>query len=359
MNQEQSGQLLTSGTRFIVIAASLVVIIAGLRAASTIALPFLASLFLAIFSLPILYLLKRYRVPNPLAVLCTMLFVIAVLAGIGLLVGGSVRGFTEAAPLYRVRIQEMTLGLRGWLTARGFDLSDIGPLQLLNAGAVMDLAGNLFGAGTRLLSQTATVLLTMTFILLEATGFPAKLAAAFGKSGAFSRFSKVQTEVQRYLVIKAVISLATGILVGCWVAGLGIDFPLVWGLLAFLMNFIPTLGSLLASVPPVLLAVVQFGPGRALAVGLGFLMVNLTLGTFIEPHFMGRRFGLSTLVVFLSLVFWGWVWGPVGMLLSVPLTMIIKILMENSDEFRWMAVLIDARPPAKAQVASAAGGSPA
>ena len=209
---------------------------------------------------------------------------------------------------------------------------------------VMDLAGNLFGAVTRLLQQTATVLLTMTFILLEATGFPAKLEAALGKEGSIGRFTKVQSEVQRYLGIKAVISLATGILVGSWCAGLDVDFPLVWGLLAFLMNFIPTLGSLLAAVPPVLLALVQFGPGRALAVALGFIFVNLTLGTFIEPHFMGRRFGLSTLVIFLSLIFWGWVWGPIGMLLSVPLTMILKILMENSKDFRWLATLIDARP---------------
>lgn len=338
-------QRVTGGTRFVVIAASLVVVIAGLRAASTIVLPFVASVFLALFSLPILYWLKRHKVPNPLAVLCTMLFVIAILWGIGLLVGGSVNSFIEAAPLYRERLQELTLNLRGWLFERGIDLSDVGNLQLINAGAVMDLAGNLFSAVTRLLRQTAIVLLTMTFILLEAAGFPAKLEAALGKTGGLRRFSKVQIEVQRYLVIKTAISLATGILVGCWVWGLGIDFPLVWALLAFLMNFIPTLGSLLAAVPAVLLAIVQYGAGRALAVAIGYLVVNLILGTFIEPHFMGRRFGLSTLVVFLSLVFWGWVWGPVGMLLSVPLTMILKILMENSDDFRWLAMLLDARAP--------------
>jgi predicted PurR-regulated permease PerM len=323
-----------------VIAASLVVIIAGLRAASAIVLPFLASVFLAVFSLPILYWLKRLKVPNPLAVLGTMLFVIAVLSGIGLLVGGSVNSFTEAAPHYRERLQELTLN-----ATQGIDLTDVGNLELINAGAVMDLAGNLFRAVTRLLQQTATVLLTMTFILLEAAGFPAKLEAALGKNGGLGRFTKVHSEVQRYLGIKAVISLATGILVGCWLWGLGVDFPLVWALLAFLMNFIPTLGSLLAGVPAVLLALVQYGPGRALAVAIGYLVINLILGTFIEPHFMGRRFGLSTLVVFLSLVFWGWVWGPVGMLLSVPLTMILKILMENSDDFRWLAMLLDARPP--------------
>jgi predicted PurR-regulated permease PerM len=327
-----------------VIAASLVVIIAGLRAASAIVLPFLASVFLAVFSLPILYWLKRLKVPNPLAVLGTMLFVIAVLSGIGLLVGGSVNSFTEAAPHYRDRLQELTLNLREWLATQGIDLTDVGNLELINAGAVMDLAGNLFRAVTRLLQQTATVLLTMTFILLEAAGFPAKLEAALGKNGGLGRFTKVHSEVQRYLGIKAVISLATGILVGCWLWGLGVDFPLVWALLAFLMNFIPTLGSLLAGVPAVLLALVQYGPGRALAVAIGYLVINLILGTFIEPHFMGRRFGLSTLVVFLSLVFWGWVWGPVGMLLSVPLTMILKILMENSDDFRWLAMLLDALP---------------
>ena len=111
------------------------------------------------------------------------------------------------------------------------------------------------------------------------------------------------------------------------------------------MNFIPTLGSLIAAVPAVLLAVVQFGPGRALIVAIGYIVVNLTFGTFLEPHLMGRRLGLSMLVVFLSLVFWGGVWGPVGMLLSVPLTMILKILLENSEEFRWLATLLDASPP--------------
>ena len=244
-------QRLSGGTRFIVIAASIVVVIAGLKAASAIVLPFLASVFLAVFSLPILYWLKRLRVPNPLAVLGTMLFVIAVLTGIALLVGGSMNSFTEAAPLYRERLQQMTLEVRGWLAAKGVDLTDLGNVEMLNAGAVMDLAGNLFRAVTRLLQQTATVLLTMTFILLEATGFPAKLEAALGSNDGLGRFTKVHSEVQRYLGIKAVISLATGILVGCWLWGLGIDFPLVWALLAFLMNFIPTLGSLLAAVPAV------------------------------------------------------------------------------------------------------------
>ncbi len=123
---------------------------------------------------------------------------------------------------------------------------------------------------------------------------------------------------------------------------IGVDFPLLWGMLAFLLNYVPTLGSIIAAVPPVLLAIVQLGPGHALATALVFVGVNVVLGNFVEPHFMGRRLGLSTLVVFLSLVFWGWVWGPVGMLLSVPLTMIVKIMLENTEDLRWVAVLLGA-----------------
>ncbi len=125
---------------------------------------------------------------------------------------------------------------------------------------------------------------------------------------------------------------------------IGVDFPLLWGMLAFLLNYIPTFGSILAAIPPVLLAMVQLGPGHAIAALAVFVMLNVLLGNFVEPYFMGRRLGLSTLVVFLSLVFWGWVWGPVGMLLSVPLTMIVKIMLENTEDLSWIAVLLGAGP---------------
>ena len=125
---------------------------------------------------------------------------------------------------------------------------------------------------------------------------------------------------------------------------LGLGFPLLWGLVAFIFNYIPNLGSILAAIPPVLLALVQFGPARAAVVAVGYLVINIGLANFLEPYLMGRRLGLSTLVVFLSLVFWGWVWGPVGMLLSVPLTVIVKIALENTKDFRWVAIMLGANP---------------
>ena len=125
---------------------------------------------------------------------------------------------------------------------------------------------------------------------------------------------------------------------------MGLDFPLLWGVVAFMFNFIPTLGSIFAAVPAVLLALLQLGPGPAVIIASGYLLVNVAFGNLIEPTLLGRRLGLSTLVVFVSLVFWGWVWGPVGMLFSVPLTMVVKIALENTADLRWLAVMLDANP---------------
>ncbi len=121
---------------------------------------------------------------------------------------------------------------------------------------------------------------------------------------------------------------------------MGIDFPLLWGLVVFLLNFVPNIGSILAAVPVILLALVQFGFVADAEVIILYLLVNNILGNFLEPKLMGRNLGLSTLVVFLSLVFWGWLLGPVGMFLSVPLTMTLKIIMDNNDNTRWIAILL-------------------
>ena len=140
------------------------------------------------------------------------------------------------------------------------------------------------------------------------------------------------------------ISLATGVLVAAWLRIVGVDYALLWGLLAFLLNYIPSIGSFIAAVPAVMLAFLQLGPGDGIVTAIGYLVINTVIGNFIEPRVMGEGMGLSTLVVFLSLIFWGWVLGPVGMLLSVPLTMIMKIALEASDETRWIAVLLGSRP---------------
>ncbi|HJO39142.1 MAG: AI-2E family transporter [Vicinamibacterales bacterium] len=333
------------GARFLFIAASLVVVVAGLRAAGQVLLPFMVSVFLAIIFLPFMAWLRRKGAPTALAVLATVLTAVAFLAAVVIVVGRSLNEFTAAAPGYQARVQQLTASGLAWLDARGIETAGWGLPQIVNPGALMDVVGGTLRAVAAVAQNIFLVILTMVFILAEAAGFSRKLKAAFGeRSEHFDRFGVMARQVQRYLAIKTLISLGTGILVGLWVSVLGLGFPLLWGLVAFIFNYIPNLGSILAAIPPVLLALVQFGPGHAAIVASGYLVINIGLANFLEPYLMGRRLGLSTLVVLLSLIFWGWVWGPVGMLLSVPLTVIVKIALENTEDFRWVAVMLDANP---------------
>jgi len=333
------------GARFLILAASIVVIVAGLKAAAQLILPFLVAVFLAIISTPFVAWLRARKVPAWLAVTVTIVADLAVIVALGLVVGRSVNEFTAAAPRYQERAQGLATSILAALDAHGVDTREWRPLEALNPGAVFDMVGATLSAVAAVLSNTFVVLLLLIFMLFEVTAFPAKLTAAFGgATDNAERFTAMTRQVQRYLGIKTLVSLATGVAAGLWVAALGLGVPLLWGLLAFIFNFVPNIGSIVAAVPPIILALMQFGVWRAVGVAAGYVVINIVLANFLEPYLMGRRLGLSTLVVVLSLVFWGWVWGPVGMILSVPLTMVVKIALENTPDLRWIAVMLDANP---------------
>ena len=179
---------------------------------------------------------------------------------------------------------------------------------------------------------------------------PRKLVAiTAGRKQLVNESSRVRDAILQYMSLKTVVSVLTGTLAGILVWGLGVDYPVLWGLLAFFFNYVPNIGSFIAAIPPVLLALIQRDLNCALLMGIGYAAINGIIGNFVEPRMMGKGLGLSTLVVFLSLVFWGWVLGPVGMLLSVPLTMIVKIGLENFEQTRWLAIMLGSNPePAEA-----------
>jgi predicted PurR-regulated permease PerM len=202
----------------------------------------------------------------------------------------------------------------------------------------MGLAGRALGQIANFLANGFLILLTVLFLLLEASTFTEKARDLLGDpTSSLSRVREFFINVQRYMGLKAVVSLATGLLIWLWLLVQGVDFAMLWGLIAFLFNFIPTVGSIIAAVPAVLLAAAQLGPGPAIVTLVGYLVVNTFIGNIIEPNIMGRGLGLSTLVVFVSLVFWGWIFGVIGMLLSVPLTMTLKIALESSSQTQWVA----------------------
>lgn len=346
------------GSRALLTAASTIVVIAGLKAAQSLVIPFLIATFLAILCSPVVIWLQRRRVPTVVAILLVVVVVIGVLSAFGAVLGGSVKEFTNSIPEYQERVNAMARSSLAW--ARGFprlaphlDAEQImkNLQDVFDLGALMGFVGTSLKGLLAALSNTLLVILILVFMLVEAAGFPAKIRAASRGSIDPERFAKVVSEVQQYLAIKTLLSLATGTILGVWMSILGLDFAIVFGLLAFLLNYIPTIGSIIAAVPAITLALIQLGPGRAALILLGFVIVNVAIGNLTEPHLMGRRLGMSTLVVFLSLIFWGWVWGPVGMLLSVPLTMIVKILLENSEDLKWLAVMLDSGRAAAARVA--------
>ncbi|MBW2122060.1 MAG: AI-2E family transporter [Deltaproteobacteria bacterium] len=339
---------MSKGFRILIAVAAFVVVVAGMRAAETLLVPFLLSAFIAIICAPPMFWLRRRGLPTAVA----LLIVIGAIMGIGLvmgtLIGASLSDFSRNLPLYQTRLQEEAAALIPWLRDMGVKVSDQTLLKHFNPGVVMRLVASTLGRLGGVLTNAFLILLTVIFILLEASSFPAKLRAIMNDSDpSLGAFDRVIDDVKHYMAMKTLVSLATGICITIWLAVLGVDYPLLWGLLAFLLNFVPNIGSIIAAVPAVLLAFVQLGVRSALLAGLGYLLVNVVIGNVIEPRFMGRGLGLSTLVVFVSLVFWGWVLGPVGMLLSVPLTMTAKIALQSNDETRWLAVLLGSGAPAE------------
>ena len=269
------------------------------------------------------------------------------------LVGTSIREFSRDLPEYRARINAQILPLIERLATRGIDIPTGEYMSYFEPGAAVQLVADLLNGFGRVLGNSFLIFLTVVFILFEASSFPRKFRAVAGDPDhALDRFAVFRENVKRYLVIKTVASLGTGVAIGLWLALLGVDYPVLWGLLAFLLNYVPNIGSIIAAVPAVLFAAVQLGPGTALWSAVGYVVVNVVVGSIIEPRFMGRGLGLSALVVFLSLVFWGWVLGPVGMFLSVPLTMMFKISLDSRPDTHWIAVLLGPEGAASEELAA-------
>ena len=332
--------------RWLLSAAAFVILVAGARASADIVVPFLLSVILAVlFAGPMQWMHGR-GVPRWFAVSLIIVVVLGVTLAFGTVIGTSIIDFTQSLPFYNERLQEEIGGLLVWLAAHGVEVSRDIVADTFDPAAILSVAGRIFTGIGDVLGRIGLILLTMTFILLEWSGFREKTRVAFAHSEEhLARFAEISDNIKKYLMLKTLISLATGVLVTVWLIILQVDFPLLWGTLAFVLNFIPNIGSLIAAVPPVLLAFLQMGFSGAVFTALGYLVVNFILANLIEPRVMGEGVGLSTLVVFLSLVFWGWVLGPIGMLLSVPLTMISRILLDAVDETRWIAVLMGPRQP--------------
>lgn len=321
--------------------AAFVVVVAGIMSAKSLLVPFLMAIFLAIICSPPLFWLRQKKVPVALAVFVVVSVVIVIQLGLTTMIGSSLADFSKALPNYQDRLQGIVREGIVWVEGLGINITDDMIMEQFNPGKLMVIVGGMLNNLLGMMKNTFMILLAFMFIMLEAAGIPAKIQAiAGGGKGALEKYGAISKGVNRYLFLKSLTSLGTGILAAVSLQIIGVDFAIMWGMVAVLLNFVPTIGSIIAAVPPVLLALVQLGVGPALATASVYLAINVGIGNLLEPRIMGAGVGLSTLVIFISMAFWGWVLGPIGMLLSVPLTMALKITLAANEKTRGLALLL-------------------
>ena len=329
--------------------AAIIILIAGMiYAKSMITLVLLALFISVICAQPILWLGKR-KVPHVLAMFIVLVGVVSIFFGLGELIGGSVKQFINDAPKYEASLNSMAASLIQSLNDRGLSISYDDISNMLDPGKIISFTAGAISEVGSLMGNIVLIFFIVFFLLLELSSFPIK-TKAISKSldESLDYLTRISQSIRHYLGIKTIISLITGALIWIILLIIGVDYAILWGLIAFLLNYIPNIGSIIAGIPAVLFALVQLGLGGALWTLGGFVAVNTIMGNIIEPRMMGKGMGLSTFIVFLSLVFWGYVLGTVGMFLSVPLTMTVKIMLEQNEKTRWIAILLGTQEDAQA-----------
>ena len=346
MNNKSIGSI--EGSPVIKLAA-LIIIFAGAIYARSIITPFLLALFISIICAQPIFWLEKKGIPKWLALIIVLLGLILIFSGFAFLIGGTLSSFSSNVPKYVSKLTTISNSFFQILNEKGLKIPKDQVSNLIQPAKIFEFIARAVNEVFNMMGNTFLVFLILLFILMELRSFSVKASAMLsGSDESISYFSTITKNIRHYLGIKTLICILTGILIYLALLIIGVDYPLLWALIAGLMNYIPNIGSIIAAIPAVLFALVQLGLGGALWTLGSFMLVNNVLGNFIEPRIMGKGLGLSTLVVFLSLLFWGFIFGMVGMFLSVPITMTIKIILEQHEKTQWLAVLLGT--PAEAKI---------
>ncbi|MFS3304714.1 AI-2E family transporter [Citrobacter braakii] len=330
-----------NGLKIVIMLGMLVIILSGIRVAADIIVPFILALFIAVVLNPVVQRMVKLRIPRVIAVSLLIVIIVMLMALLLAYLGTSLNELARTLPQYRSSLVIPLKNLEPWLQRAGIGVSVDELVKYIDPNAAMTLVTNLLAQLSNAMSSIFLLLLTVVFMLLEVPQLPNKLKQMMSRPiEGMAAIQRAIDSVSHYLVLKTAISIVTGLVAWGMLAALDVRFAFVWGLLAFALNYIPNIGSVLAAIPPIAQVLVFSGLYDALVVFAGYLVINLVFGNILEPRIMGRGLGLSTLVVFLSLIFWGWLLGPVGMLLSVPLTIIVKIALEQTNGGQSIAVLL-------------------
>ncbi|MFT4704047.1 MAG: AI-2 transport protein TqsA [Bradymonadia bacterium] len=331
------------GVSWALVVLATIALLAALKAAAAVVIPTFLAIFVAILVRPPLQWLSRFM-PRAIALVIVLSGLFGMLIGAWTFLSTSAGAIAESAPEYYTAFRELIDGGLAWAAARGLPIST----ELIGADKLFDFGMQALSASiapiVTFFGSFTLVAFMLILLLLETDQLRGKLERGFGAYRAVSiarPLERVMSQFQRYFFTKTIISAVTGILTAAFTAAVGIDFPYVWGVLAFFLNFIPNVGSIIAVFPPVLLALVQFDNLSYAAFSLvGLTTIQVTIGNFIDPRVLGKSLALSPFFLFASMVFWGWMWGVVGIFLAVPLTVLLRMLFEQFAPLQPIAVMM-------------------
>ena len=345
MNNKNIGSI--EGSTLVNIAA-LVIIFAAVIYAKSIVTPFLLALFISIICAQPVTWLEKKRIPRWAALIIVIFGMIVLFSGFAYLIGGTLSSFSRNLSQYESTLTEINNSFIQFLNEKGLKTPEDQFSTLIQPAKILEFTAKALNTLFNMMGTTFLIFLIILFILMEFGSFSVKAKAIQIESNkSISYISTILHNIRHYLGIKTLLCLSVGILIYLALLIIGVDYPLLWALIAGLMNYIPNIGSIVATIPTFLFALVQLGLGGALWTLGASLLIHNVLGNFVEPRIMGKGLGLSTLVVFLSLLFWGFTLGMVGMLLSAPFTMAIKIILEQKEKTRWVAILLGTPADAK------------
>ena len=321
--------------------ASFFIILAGLKLSHSFLNPLLLAFFISIIFAQPVYWLRRKKIPSSIAIVLVILLLVGFYFVLNLVVGSALSMFLKDVQKHHEDLQALKESTGNLFSGKGINIPVLSNMGSLDPAKIMQYTGQVAAKIHEMVSEEITFIFVSIFLMVEMEIIRLKVNLMAGTlNDTISHLHSIGTRIRHYLSIKTATSLATGILVGGGLTLIGVDYPVLWGLFAFLLNYIPTIGSIIAAIPGITFSILQFGFPTSIWTIILYLVVNLVIGNVIEPRVMGKGMGLSTAVVFLSLLFWGFILGPVGMFLSVPLTMVVKIILEHHERTHWIAVML-------------------
>ncbi|MFT5260007.1 MAG: AI-2 transport protein TqsA [Saprospiraceae bacterium] len=327
--------------RALMISAAVIIILSGMKAASGLIAPFLMAIFVAIVCSPSLNYLRDKGVPNTIA-LCIVLLAIGLMgAMLATWLSGSLTELSATLPGYKVKLTILYQQLREWLTGWNIALPEPRLLSVLSPDSLVSMFNRLLNGLSGVLGNALIVFIAVLFLLVDSVRFPEKLKGVLeNPDKSMPHFKHFTETVVGYLALKSVASGITALCVAAMLWFFDFDFIALWTVLAFFLNFIPYLGSAIAAIAPIFIGVIDHSLWVAVSVAVGYIAINILVGQIIETRLIGNKLNLSSFVVFVSLTFWGWILGPVGMFLSIPLTMLVLIALQSSEKTKRYAALL-------------------